>query len=373
MTNLAFIAPFPPHKGGIAYYSAQFLQNAPSTLAVRPFGFDKVFPRLLYPGAAAPDPADRLPGVEYPFAGFNPWTWRRASSLPVPPGRGVLLLPWWTAALYPALSSIADRFRRAHPGWRTVLWCHNVREHEPGRWKEGLARRMFARADGFIVHSAAAADEVRVWFPSAPVCEAFLPLHPLPVPLPSRREARRSLGLEEERMVFLFLGVVRPYKGTEVLASSVEAFRGDPRVRWAVAGDFWRGTRGLVPRLEAAGARVFPGYQPWPRVAELLAACDCLVLPYLRASGSGMLMTALAHGVPVLTSDIPHLRRVLPPGLPAPPPDDPATLASLLRGAAADPTRLAEWRDAVLSHAGNFTWEAFFSRTAPFLERIGNT
>jgi glycosyltransferase involved in cell wall biosynthesis len=373
MTNLVFVAPFPPHKGGIAYYSAQFLQNAPAVLAVRGFGFDRVFPRFLYPGSAAPDPRERLTGVQYPFTGYNPFTWKEAAFLPTPAGPGILFLPWWTAAAYPALAGIQKAFRRANPGWKTVLWCHNVREHEHSGWKERLARRMFGRADGFIVHSAAAAAELRAWLPDAPVCEAFLPLHPLPVPLPSRGEARRSLGLEPDRTVFLFMGVVRPYKGTEVLAASVEAFRGDPRVRWAVAGDFWRGTRGLVPRLEAAGARVFPGYQPWPRVAELLAACDCLVLPYLRASGSGMLMTALAHGVPVLASDIPHLRRVLPPGLPAPHPDDPATLAGLLRGAAADPTRLAEWRDAVLSHAGNFTWEAFFSRTAPFLERIGNT
>lgn len=371
--NLVLIAPFPPHKGGIAYYSAQFLQSAPPSLAVRGFGFERVFPRFLYPGSAAPDPWEKLNGVSYPFTGYNPLSWRRAAALQPSSEKGILLIPWWTAAAYPALAGIQKAFKRTHPGWKTVLWCHNVREHETGGWKERLARRMFGRADGFIVHSAAAAEELRAWLPDAPVCEAFLPLHPLPVPPPSRGDARRSLGLEPDRTVFLFMGVVRPYKGTEALAQAVEAFRDDPRVRWAVAGDFWRGTRGLVPRLEAAGARVFPGYQPWDRVAALLAAADLMVLPYRHASGSGMLMTALARGMPFLATDVPHLRAYLPPGYPTIDPGDGEALVARLRDFSADPAFLAPLAEGARNHAPNFTWEAWFARVGPFLERLGNT
>ena len=253
MTNIVFVAPFPPHTGGIAYYSGAFLKNAPAELSIQAYGFKSVFPKILYPGKAAPDPALQLPGFSYPFTGFNPLTWRKAAAIPTTKGPGILLLPWWTSAFYPALAGIRNAFKRAHPDWKVVLWCHNVREHEsrPGfRW---LTQRMFRKADAFIVHSEKAREELLEFIPDARVLKAFLPLHPLPVPLPSKEEARNRLGLPMEKTVFLFLGTVRPYKGLDVLREAVSSFAGDK------------------PDLNGSGARAWMAgvmaWLTWSRVA----------------------------------------------------------------------------------------------------------
>jgi glycosyltransferase involved in cell wall biosynthesis len=370
MTNIVFIAPFPPHTGGIAYYSGAFLKNAPTEFSIRAYGFERVFPKMLYPGKASTDPSLRLPGVTYPFTGFNPLTWRRAGILPVPEGPGILLLPWWTAAIYPALAGIRNSFKRAHPDWKVVLWCHNVREHERRPGSEWLARRMFEKADAFIVHSDKAREELLEIEPDARILKAFLPLHPLPVPLPEKKEARQRLNLPEEKLVPLFLGTVRPYKGLEALEAAVREFQSDKRVQWVVAGDFWKGTEQFRRSTEAAGARVLAGYQSWETVAHLMAACDLMVLPYRHASGSGILMQAYAHGIPFLVSATEHLKDYLPADYPTLRPGDQEGLQQLIRGFSDHPEALIHLKDKVLEQSKAFTWGEFFARVRPFVEHL---
>ena len=369
MTNLVLIAPFPPHKGGIAYCSEMFLERQPPELGVLPVGFRSVFPTWLHPGSGGAQ-WDPLPGIAYPFTGFNPPTWRLAAGLAPGGTTGILMLPWWTAALAPATLGIIKHFKRTHPGWKTLLWCHNVRDHESGPIARRLTARAFHRADGFVVHSEAARGELLELHPGARVLTAFHPLYPLPVPMPPREEARAALGVRPDRLMVLFMGAVRPYKGADVLLDAIRILNGDPRFFWSVAGDFWRGTRRLIPSFRALGANVEPGFLSWDRMALLLAAADLLVLPYRRASGSGMLMTAYAHGLPVLTSAVPHLQEFLPDGYPAPRAGDPAALARALESLASDPAALPRMRGQCAARAGHFTWERFFSLLLPFIERL---
>jgi glycosyltransferase involved in cell wall biosynthesis len=370
MMNLVFVAPFPPHTGGIAYYSGAFLKNAPEEFSIQAYGFERVFPKFLYPGKAAPDPALRLPGVGYPFTGFNPLTWRKAAAIKTAKGPGILLLPWWTSALYPALAGICNAFKRTHPGWKVILWCHNVREHESRPGSMALARRMFRKADAFIVHSEKAREELLQIMPGARILKAFLPLHPLPVPLPEKGEARARLGLPADRLIYLFLGTVRPYKGLDALGEILMAFRGDGRLLGVVAGDLWRGTEDFRRTAEGAGARIFSGYQPWTAVADLMAACDLMVLPYRHASGSGILMMAYAHGIPVLVTATEHLKDYLPEGYPVLQAGDSAGFIRLLREAADRPEALSALRGSIREQARRFTWGEFFALTGPFLESV---
>jgi len=137
-----------------------------------------------------------------------------------------------------------------------------------------------------------------------------------------------------EKTVFLFLGTVRPYKGLDVLREAVSSFAGDKRVQWVLAGDFWRGTHDFRQSMERSGARVMAGYQPWTTVADLMAACDLMILPYHHASGSGILMMAYAHGIPVLVTATDHLKDYLPKGYPDLQAGDSAGFIRLLRDAA---------------------------------------
>ena len=107
-------------------------------------------------------------------------------------------------------------------------------------------------------------------------------------------------------MRLLSLGIVRDYKGVDLLADAV---RDVPGTRLTVAGELWgeagRRVRELAadPRLEGR-VEVHGGYVPADRIAGLMARHDVVALTYRSATASQNALLARRHGVPVLASAV---------------------------------------------------------------------
>lgn len=111
----------------------------------------------------------------------------------------------------------------------------------------------------------------------------------------------------EDVLRLLYFGVVRHYKGVDVLAEA--ACRVSRPVQLVVAGEPWdEGAQQLLARLGEHGATVFASYVDDELLVQLLAWADLVVLPYLRASASGPMAMTMAAGVPMVVSDLPALR-----------------------------------------------------------------
>ena len=102
----------------------------------------------------------------------------------------------------------------------------------------------------------------------------------------------------------LFFGIVRPYKGLDVLLHALA--RAPEELTPTVAGEFWAGTgetEKLITELGLADrVRLCPGYVPAAGIPALFAAADVLVLPYREATASQNALLAFARGVPVITT-----------------------------------------------------------------------
>jgi len=102
----------------------------------------------------------------------------------------------------------------------------------------------------------------------------------------------------------LFFGIVRPYKGLDVLLRALA--RAPAGLTLTVAGEFWGGTAQTEKLIAELGigdrVRLRPGYVPASEIPALFAAADALVLPYRTATASQNALLAFAHGVPVITT-----------------------------------------------------------------------
>jgi glycosyltransferase involved in cell wall biosynthesis len=299
--NIAIVGPAHPFPGGSAQHTTELAHRLTaaghrvSLLSWRAF-----VPRLLYPGlptVAEPEVAP-FPDTERTLAWHRPdgW-WRLGRRL----GRDfdAALLAVFTSAQVPAYLVMASLARRG--GCRVVALCHNVLPHERRPGDVPLMRALLRRADAAVVHSAEQA-ELAAALTTTPAHAATMPLH---LPLGGRSEPA-SGGPRPVRHRLLFFGMVRRYKGLDILLRALVEVR--PDVSLTVAGEIWTGRaqlRGLISRLRLGGRVTMPdSYVPAADVAGHFGTADALVLPYRSGTASQNALIALHFGVPVIATRV---------------------------------------------------------------------
>lgn len=182
-------------------------------------------------------------------------------------------------------------------GWlRREGW----REH-PGR---GL-RRLLDSMDAVValsdygasrlIEAGVSSERVRV-IPHG----AFDYLTRLPDPAPLAPELAAT---EPDRQVILAFGLVRPYKGTDLL---IDAMRELPEAElWIVGRPLGLELDELRARAASVADRVrfVPRFVSDREIPAIFQRADVVALPYRDAEQSGVLYTALAFGKPIVVSD----------------------------------------------------------------------
>ncbi|WP_119728659.1 glycosyltransferase family 4 protein [Thermomonospora amylolytica] len=294
--RIAVVGPAFPYKGGGAHHTTELAHRLSAA------GHDVVieswkaqYPSFLYPGRQTIDApeGEPFPATRRDLAWYRPDGWLRT-------GRALrsadlVVLAVLTPVQVPSYLGILRGVRgRA----KAVALCHNVLPHERKPYDVPLMKALLRRVNGVLVHSEQQAQLART-LTTRPVTVAEMPPH-----LPAK-PVERAAG-EKVRNRLLFFGIVRPYKGLDVLLRALAA--GPPEVRLTVAGEFWGGvekTQELIRSLGLADrVDLRPGYVPASDVPGLFADADALVLPYRSATASQNVWMAHEHGVPVIATRV---------------------------------------------------------------------
>jgi glycosyltransferase involved in cell wall biosynthesis len=236
-----------------------------------------------------------------------------------------------------------------------LLTAHDVLPREPRPGQLAAQRRLYERMDAVVVHSEHGAARLR----------DELGIDPGRVHV-IRHGALTGLDVPgaapfatPDRPVVLMFGLLRPYKGVDVL---LEAWR-----RADVDAELW--VIGM-PRMDTAfihGPRVRTAlrFVSAGELAGAFRAASLVVLPYREIDQSGVLFTALAFGRPMLLTRVGGFPEVAATGAAAVvEPDDPDALAAELRALLADPARLERMAAASrAAAAGEYSWDAIAERT----------
>ena len=250
------------------------------------------------------------------------------------------------------------------PRYRLVVTIHDVVPwtHPETLTPRGVAfhRRMGERAArdaGVIVTptEAVAAAVRRVLTPRAPVVAVHSGVSAPPAP-PDSVGRRDALGAREPYV--LFVGTAEPRKGLDLL---VEAMRSPDlaALRLVVAGPPGWGDVRVADLARAAGVGdrvVVTGRVSDPDLASLYAGASVLAMPS-RAEGFGFpVVEAMAHGIPVVTSDDPALLEVGAGATLVAPVGDVDALSRSLAAAAADGGPRADLVTKGVTRAAHFRW-----------------
>lgn len=295
--RIAISGPAHPIKGGVAQHTtvlAQRLRQAGHDVQI--VSWYRQYPHRLYPGQQTVDQAE--------FPPFEPTSrelaWNRSDTW-VRAARRLREVDLAVFAHITPLQVIPYRVMIAtlsKAGVPTAVICHNVLPHERGPLDKALVAWLLRATDRIIVHSEAEAARARTLSPRPVVVAPIAPF------LPDAFVARRPRPGEHRRL--LFFGLVRPYKGVDVLLRALA--QGPRDVRLLVVGEIWGGPEellllgrqlGIADRVEFRS-----GYLPASDVPALFEDVDALVVPYRSATGSQAVWVGFQFGVPVIATRV---------------------------------------------------------------------
>lgn len=250
---------------------------------------------------------------------------------------GVLHVQW---ALFPKLDAFFWKRWQAK-GWRIVYTAHDVDglDGTTPRLLVGANRYLFRLADAIATHSER--DRAQIIRSGAVPSRVTRVPQGTPGlfqrPAVAKQQARRALGLDPERPMILFFGLLKAYKGLEVLLSSLVAVRGEiPDVLLLIMGkplESKHDYSGIIATLGLKEAIHWErSYVPNDRVGLSFAAADVVALPYHASSCSAVLLNAMAHSRPVVATRVGGFPEMIDNGKTGVlvPPNDSASFAAAL-------------------------------------------
>ena len=241
-----------------------------------------------------------------------------------------------------------------------VLTMHNVIR------RERVDRRLAERMDAVIVHTRHGAELLGGENVHVIPHGAFehLTRQPDERPLPAELAA-------VEGPVVLCFGLVRPYKGVDVL---VEAFQEvDDAELWVVGRPLGVSMERLRRLARPGRVRFVERYVSDAEQPAFFRRADLLVLPHRNVDVSGVLSAGLAFGKAMVLSDVGGFSemvedsgggRLVPPG-------DSTALATVIRELLAEPEERARLeRLATEAAAGPYSWDRIAERTLALYEEV---
>jgi len=252
-----------------------------------------------------------------------------------------------------------------------VLTAHDILPREARAGQRAAQRRLYQRVDAVVVHSEHGRRRL-VDDRGVAAARVHVIAHGVLAPA----AARPRMELLPPRLrgyggpVVLFFGLLRPYKGLDVL---LEAWQGIEGAELWIVG---------LPRMdldelrEAAppNVRFVTRFVTDDEREAVFARADIVTLPYREIEQSGVALTALGAGVPMVLSNVGAFAELAATGAARlVPPGDAEALRATLRALLADPAgRAAMARRAREAAAGTYAWATTAQATLSLYESLAS-
>jgi glycosyltransferase involved in cell wall biosynthesis len=246
-----------------------------------------------------------------------------------------------------------------------LLTAHDILPREPRPGQIGSTRRLLEKMDAIVVHSQHGARRLETELGIDPQRIHVIPHGAFDylTKLPEEKPLPPELAAVEGPVV-LFFGLLRPYKGIDLL---IDAFNDiDGAELWVVG----------MPRMpieslrELAGeirgtVRFVPRFVDDAQIPAFFRRADIVALPYREIDQSGVLYTALAFGKPIVVSSVGGFAEVAAEGIArAVPPNAPRQLAAAIQQLLDEPDQARRLADAArAAAAGRYSWDSIAEQT----------
>ena len=318
--KIAIVGPAYPYRGGITTFNERLARQLLSEgHQVKIFTFTLQYPSFLFPGKtqfSEEEPPKDLEIVRT-LSSVNPFTWYRTARLIAREKPDMVMLRFWMPYFGPALGTIGRYLRRR--GIKVVSLVDNIVPHDKKPGDKIFAKYFVKSVDGFLAMSQSVIEELKQFDSTKQVVFAPHPLYDHYGEPESKTEAAAALGLDPNKDYYLFFGLIRDYKGLDLLMEAMASYGlKDSAAQLIVAGEFYSNEDKFWELERSLGLKGrihwFDRFIPDDQVRHFFNVADLVVQPYKTATQSGITQIAYHFEKPMVVTRVGGLAEIVPDG-----------------------------------------------------------
>ena len=308
-----------PYRGGLAAFNErlakQFLMEGHD---VEMITFSLQYPSFLFPGKTqySNEVAPERLKITREINSCNPLSWVKLGKRLQKEAPDMLISCYWMAFFAPCYGVIQSIVKR-NGKTKCIGLVHNMIPHEPSILDKLLAPFYVKRSDGFVALSDSVVQDIAS-LDKEDKPKTFSP-HPVYDHYGDKMDKQAAcevLGLDYKKDYMLFFGLVRAYKGLDLLLDAFGQVKDELKdLQLRVAGEFYEdeekyrkqiATYGLTERVIVKNEFVADA-----DLRKYFGAANLIVQPYKTATQSGVTQVAFHFEKPCLVTNVGGLGEII--------------------------------------------------------------
>ena len=316
--KIFIIGPAFPLRGG----PAQFNENL--CLELNKEGHDAQiisyklqYPNFLFPGSSQFEKSGSAPlGIKIHtiLNTINPFNWLMVARFIRKQKPDFILFRYWLPFFGPCLGTIG-KLVKSHT--KVLALTDNIIPHEKRIGDHVFTKYFVKNCDGFIAMSKVVLNDLSIFTQN--LNKAYSP-HPMyenygdPISIDL---ARKKLNLNPHDKIILFFGLIRHYKGLDILLEALAAPEiKNQGVKLLIAGEFYDDKNFYLQLIKKLNLQdcviVHDKFIPNDEVRDYFCASNLVAQTYRNATNSGVTMVGYFYEKPMLVTNVGGLSEIVP-------------------------------------------------------------
>ena len=317
--KIFIIGPAYPLRGGLATFDELFCKSlCDEGHDAQIVSYSLQYPNFLFPGSTQFDTSGIAPKelkIHTLINSVNPFNWIKTARFIKRERPDFLVVRFWIPFMGPALGTICRLINKKQT--KVIAIADNVIPHEKRAGDKPFAKYFINSCDGFITMSQSVMNDLNKFTNSSH--KKFL-LHPLYTSFGEKldkQEARKKLNLTSTDKTVLFFGLIRQYKGLDILLEAMADSRIKAmNIKLLVAGEFYEDKTPYTDIIAKHDLKdtviLYDTFIPNEEVKLYFSAADILALPYKHATQSGVTQVAFHFEKPTIVTNVGGLSEIIP-------------------------------------------------------------
>ena len=308
-----------PFRGGLATFNERLARQLQAEgHQVEVITFTLQYPSFLFPGKTqfSSEKAPTDLHISQQVNSCNPLNWIKVGRRIRQMQPDLLITCYWMAFFAPCYS-IIQRIAKSNGKTRCVALVHNMIPHEPSLLDKLFAPLYVRATDGFVALSDSVVQDINRLDPRhKPKTSYPHPIYDHYGEQMSKAEACQALHLQPEKQYMLFFGLVRAYKGLDLLLDAFGFVKDQlPNLQLIIAGEFYEdedkyrtqiASNQLTDRVIIKNEFIADA-----DLRKYFGAADLIVQPYKSATQSGVTQVAFHFEKPMLVTNVGGLGEIV--------------------------------------------------------------